>query len=591
MAGIFPRCQDPFLPENNGVVINKAGIVLPYFFVFVKRTLLLNKITALNYLRSLLLLFIVALLTGCKEPRKVKPSRLHPDFEKAMNLLKIRKDSAFYYFNKVATSPGDSLQIAKAYANMAILLSDAADPFGSQETSLQALKYLNEKKDSDWHTLSSVYNELAFTTITLRNYEVSLDYSNRALKFAKGTYRITALNNKALAYQRLKQYDQALSIYRSILDESKNLPVQYARVVTNIANTNRLQDSTYNAAPELLIALQIRENEKDNWGLSSSYSHLSDYYAGTHPDSALFYSDKMYRIAQQLRSPRDELLALSKLILFSPPELAKKYFIRYSYLNDSLQTSRNNAKNQFALIRYEAAKTKADNLALQKDNTEKKIQILVQRGVLSGTIVFAVLIFFWYRKRKQRMIREQQLKTSQKVHDEVANGIYQIISEIEHTGFLEKEPLLDKLDIIYERSRNISYEHTEMVHTDFQQSVTELLESFASDATRILIVGNAKEIWEQVTPAAQSALKHVLQELMINMKRHSAAGNVVVKFERSADLIKISYSDDGAGLPPGFHYGNGLSSTENRMKAIGGRIIFDRTTTKGLKIQLYIPIV
>ena len=129
MAGIFPRCQDPFLPENNGVVINKAGIVLPYFFVFVKRTLLLNKITALNYLRSLLLLFIVALLTGCKEPRKVKPSRLHPDFEKAMNLLKIRKDSAFYYFNKVATSPGDSLQIAKAYANMAILLSDAADPF------------------------------------------------------------------------------------------------------------------------------------------------------------------------------------------------------------------------------------------------------------------------------------------------------------------------------------------------------------------------------------------------------------------------------------------------------------------------------
>ncbi|WP_245605210.1 tetratricopeptide repeat-containing sensor histidine kinase [Niabella soli] len=504
----------------------------------------------------------------------------------------MNNDSAFYYFNKVLAGSRDSLQVAKAYTYMAIIQSDAGDHFGSQESLLQSLKLLNEKRERDQGLLVSNYNELGYTSADLNNQSAAIGYYDLALKFARDdSFKVVILNNKALAYQKKKQYDQALMIFRSAIDKSTHYKKEYARILSNIANTKWLKDTNYNATAELLMALQIRENEKDGRGLNASYAHLSNYYTHTHSDSALIYAGKMYALAQQRSSPDDELEALQKLITLSPPEAIKKYFIRYWHLNDSLQTSRNNAKNQFALIRYEAAKTKADNLALQKDNTEKKIQILVQRGVLSGTIVFTILIFFWYRRRKQRMIRNQQLKTSQKVHDEVANGIYRIMSEIEHTEFLQKEPLLDKLDVVYERSRNISYEPSENIHPDFQQSITELLESFASETTRVLIVGNAKEIWNGLPPKTKTELEHIFQELMINMKRHSAAENVVVKFERSTNLIKINYSDDGAGLPPDFHYGNGLNSTENRMKVIKGRIIFDKTTTEGLKIQLYIPIV
>ncbi|MFT4095158.1 MAG: ATP-binding protein [Niabella sp.] len=539
----------------------------------------------------LLLLPAVTFLSECKQASNAKRRITSQDYEKAKSFLNIRNDSAFYYFNEVAISSGDSLQIAQAYTYMAIIQSGARDYFGSQESLLQALKFLDEKKDSDQQVLSSVYNELGYTTADLENYDAAIDYYDHGLKLSKKfSTSVVILNNKALAYQKKHQYDQALAIYRSIINESKNDRSEYARILTNMATTKWMQDAGYNAAPELLTALQIRKNEKDDWGLNASYAHLSDYYYHSHPDAALFYAQKMYSIAQQHNSPDDELYALKKIIALSPLSVIKKYFSRYQYLNDSLQTSRNNAKNQFALIRYETEKNKADNLALQKDNTEKKIQILVQWGLLLGTIVLAAVVFFWYRKRKQHMIREQQLKTSRKVHDVVANGIYRIMSEIEHTEFVEKELLLDKLDVVYERSRNISYEHPEIAHPDFQQSITELLESFAGENTRILIVGNAKEIWNDMLPKTKTELKHVLQELMINMKRHSAAENVVVRFEQSEGLLKIFYSDDGVGLPHKFRYGNGLTSTENRIKTIGGRIIFDRTITKGLKIQLYIPI-
>jgi signal transduction histidine kinase len=306
-------------------------------------------------------------------------------------------------------------------------------------------------------------------------------------------------------------------------------------------------------------------------------------------------------MSQHLKSPDDELEALQKLLTLSPPKALKQYFIRYHELNDSIQTTRNAAKNQFALIRYEEEKNKADNLTLQKDNTEKKIQIIRQRTFLYGTIFIfllgTVIAIVWYGRRKQQImwesrnaIRENQLKTSRRVHDVVANGLYRIMAGLEHQNTIEKELLLDKIEVLYEQSRDISYEVPENLRQDFQEAIAELLMSFASPLTKILIVGNHQDLWNDVKAHSKIEVEHILQELMINMKKHSYAKNVVIRFERQDDQFKIQYTDDGIGLPSLFHYGNGLTNTENRIKSIDGRIIFDNTTPKGLKIQVHFPI-
>jgi signal transduction histidine kinase len=164
--------------------------------------------------------------------------------------------------------------------------------------------------------------------------------------------------------------------------------------------------------------------------------------------------------------------------------------------------------------------------------------------------------------------------------------------DVEHQESLEKEQLLDKIESLYEQSRDISYLPSRRVQSDFQKSVTNLLSSFADENTKVLIVGNDNnDLWIKISDGIKEELEHVLRELMINMKKHSFARNVVVKFERQGDFLNVQYTDDGVGLPSPLQYGNGLSNTGNRINGISGRIIFDENTTKGAKIQVHIPIV
>jgi tetratricopeptide (TPR) repeat protein len=485
---------------------------------------------------------------------------------------------------------------------MGIIQTYQGDYFGGQESYLRSLSYLNERKEAHRYCLQSNYNELGNNSLSLKNYAAAISYYDKALQFTTSNeYQIIALNGKALAYQKGGAYRQADSLYNTIIGSIKNNPKEYARILSNRAKTRWLQDTGYPAAHDLLLALSIRKSINDSRGLNASYAHLSDYYTNSQLDSALYYAEKRYAIARQINNPDDELEALAKLLNLSPAKQLKQYLLRYEYLNDSLQTARNAAKNQFALVRYEAEKNKTDNLQLQKDNAQKKEQLLKQRVVLMSTIaiflVAGIIAFMWHRKRKQQIesasrlaIREHQLKTYQKVHDVVANGLYRIMTEIEHAETIEKERMLDKIEVLYEQSRDISYEPPEVAHDDFAGVVSRLLTAFASSTTNVYVTGNSQLIWGRITVQAQQEIQQVLQELMVNMKKHSAAQNVVLKFTSYKDMMQIHYSDDGVGLPSSFRYGNGLTNTGNRIKRIGGNFIFE-TATKGLKILISIPTV
>lgn len=538
----------------------------------------------------ILILVLSLCFYRCGNKISAKFSEDSIDLRKGDSLLAIDNDSAFYFFNRVTTMSNDSMQVMMAYYNMGVIQSDAGDYYGAQECLLGAMKFLSDTVTTS-HYQMSIDNELGNTSSNLKNYGAAISYYDQALKLSDDDESKTiALNNKAVAYQKNRQYKEALHIYNLIVGQSKDKPKRYARILSNMARTKWLQDSSYNAAPELWEALSIREKEKDNWGLNASYAHLSDYYTYNHPDSALAYAEQRYAVARLLSSPDDELEALQKLIKLADFKEVKGYFTRYQFLNDSLQTARNNAKNQFALIRYEATKNKADNLILQKDNAEKKSQIIILFGSLSVVIVLAVLVVIWYRKRKEKALIQQRLSTSKKVHDVVANGIYLVMSEIDYVETLDKETLLDQLDEVYKQSRNISYELKGESSVVFHESIAKMLVSFSSARTKVLIVGNSSEIWNSISSDAKNELKQVLQELMVNMKKHSSAENVVVKFSIDSKQFNVQYTDDGVGLPEDFKYGNGLSNMENRMAGIGAKVIFDRSVKSGLKILIFIPI-
>ena len=178
------------------------------------------------------------------------------------------------------------------------------------------------------------------------------------------------------------------------------------------------------------------------------------------------------------------------------------------------------------------------------------------------------------------------------MHDVVANGIYQIMTEIENNKEIIHEHILDKMESLYERSRDISYDVLAKANEDnsFENTIRELLVSFASEETKVIIVGNTNELWKHLPFQHQFEIKQVLQELMVNMRKHSRATQLAIRFELKDDKIFIYYTDNGIGISDGIKFKNGLTNTGNRINSINGNINFGTSTRGGLNVQLIIPI-
>jgi len=83
----------------------------------------------------------------------------------------------------------------------------------------------------------------------------------------------------------------------------------------------------------------------------------------------------------------------------------------------------------------------------------------------------------------------------------------------------------------------------------------------------------------------------VLQELLVNMKKHSQCSLVVISFKKIENKLQIDYSDNGLGSTfDKINSRNGLQNVENRILAINGTITFDTKPEKGFKTSFKIPI-
>jgi signal transduction histidine kinase len=173
----------------------------------------------------------------------------------------------------------------------------------------------------------------------------------------------------------------------------------------------------------------------------------------------------------------------------------------------------------------------------------------------------------------------------------VSNGIYQVMSEIENTSEIDKEGLLDKLEIVYEKSRDISYEDlTGNADSDFKMQIANLTKSFSSETLKTIIIGNEEILWSKIPQDLKTDIKLILQELLVNTKKHSEAKKIILKFEIVANRLQIAYSDDGIGFTNNIEKKNGLQNVETRIFSQKGNLTFGETTGKGANVFISFPL-
>ena len=439
-------------------------------------------------MRLFLYLLLFFLVFSCKKEEKhssIEKSGRQTNifYKKSFAFLDEEKlDSAYLYFNKskeLFQRKNDSLGVAKCIVNIAILQEKVGDNYGSIESSLAAFKFLNEKDTLHHPFIFCNYNNLGVTSCNLKNYNDAKRFYNKALPFASDSIdRIMTANNIAIVYHNQKRYNKAVSIYKKLLDSLGSKSEFYPKILINYSRSKWFQNSKYNPVGNYLIAEKLSRKAGDDWTTDAAYSYLSAYYLNKAKDSSRYYATKMLDLSKKLKYPADELEALQILVKVAHDEENQEFFDRFVTLQDSVLLAQNKAKNQFALIRFESEKTKSENLILQKEKVLQKFKMEKQKLMIWLLIVIFVCAgsagFMWVRRRRKRLIleaenklQEQRLDFSKKVHDVVANGLYEVISTIENQNDIPKEKILDKLEIMYEKSRDLSYEdHKDIKNSD-----------------------------------------------------------------------------------------------------------------------------
>ena len=534
-------------------------------------------------------------LVGKSQETKSK----YTDFDYGIYLWYYDKwDSAYFVFNRyINDNPADILNKGRAYKFMGEMQWYFGDLYGAEENLSNAIHTLDSSNQKHYEELGYIYNVLGNINLDLKFYQDAIKFYNKAISYAKGTnFMYEVMNGKATTLQKSGNYNDAIAIYDSILSISLTDQSLIARIIDNRANTRWLQNPAYSPLPELWTALKIRVDSQYNPGLIASYEHLADYYAKIKPDSALWYADTMLSKAKEIRNSGDILRAIDKLVFFNSSPFLKEYWHKeYKILNDSIQLVKDTTRKRFALIRFDFQRIKDVNMVLQKNNATQRFFIY---GIVLFSIVAIISLIVWYRKRRKRIrqeaekaIQESKLKTSQKVHDVVANGLYVIMNELEHGDSVEREPLITKIEGLYEKSRNISYEDASSGNTaEYDKQISQLLTSFASEQTKVVIVGNEPAFWKKVSSAQKQELELILKELMVNMKKHSQAKNVAIVFKQENNKGFINYTDDGTGFTPDHQFGNGLNNTVNRINSFNGEVNFGKSGNGGAAVAISFPL-
>lgn len=523
------------------------------------------------------------------------------------NLERKNYNSAFYNFNKSKIdfeTLKDSANIIFNLIKMASIQQINGDYYGSKETLTEALPYLKKK---DIYS-ASINNFFGIADKELSNYDDAIYYYNEAIKdLEDSSSKVPPLNNIAVLYILQKKYDKAIPILESILQQetskSKLSSKSKARVLDNLGFAYFKIEKNTEGLSLINQSLAIRNQNDDSYGSLQSYLHLAEYYSTTDSKKSNEYAQLACQIATKLNSVDERLEALSFLMTNNSSNntaYAKKYVV----LNDSIIKIRNNFKNKFAKIKYDSKKEKDENQKLRLEKAENLLslqeakyqKIVAGIGIIFLIIVIVILVRYYRNQSRIEKIKtsyDTETRIAKDIHDELANDVFYAITFAQTQSLTKediKETLLQKLNHIYTRVRGISRENNTIeTGANYAIHLKEMLSTYNSDSTNIIINSIEKVNWDTIDEIKKITIHRVLQELMVNMKKHSEASLVVLKFENTANAITIHYTDNGKGFEKNKIVKNGLQNMENRILAIKGTITFDTEPEKGFKVKISMP--
>ncbi|MEP6806360.1 MAG: tetratricopeptide repeat protein [Flavobacterium sp.] len=515
-----------------------------------------------------------------------------------------KTDSAFFYYNKakfICNPVTDTQNYVDIINHMATIQQNHGDFIGSESTIIEALPYLKylKKAEHAWNT----YATLSINYLNTYDYKNAILYNQKALSLKTASWRnLAAKNNIAVILMEEGKYAESLKKFLALLSkpEVKNDDAFYAKVLDNIGFCYFKTNDFKNAISYFNQSIEIRQNKKRPFDLGKSYLHFAEFYEKSNPALAKKNMHLSYQQFSTINDVDERLASLKLIIKNSSDKELKKHSLIYVSLVDSIFEVKQKAKNQFAKIKYDSKKDRDENLKLKTHKAENELQLERQknRNIISYIIIVfslsLILVLYFYltsrgNKEKIEATYNSETRIAKKLHDELANDIYHTMAFAENKNLSipeNREQLLTNLDAIYSRTRDISKENTAIIADENYVSVlTEMITGFNTPNTNLAINELDSIIWNIIDKNTKVTIYRVLQELLVNMKKHSNASLVEINFKTVDKNVIINYADNGNGININeIAFKNGLHNVENRILSIKGVIDIDSAPGKGFKV-------
>jgi signal transduction histidine kinase len=525
------------------------------------------------------------------------------------NNKNLKYDSSYYYYEKAKSLcdiKKDTGKIIYCTINLANIEGFQGDYTSCENTIIELFPLLvnNKKPIRRW----SVFMSIGCNYLRIYDYNNALHYFNKSLNLETDyNSKLGAKNNIALVYMEMHNYQKAIKILETLTSQEKKLELQedYSRVIDNLglcySKTGNPKATTY-----LYKGLELRKKNHDELGITASYINLAEHFKKSIRSLGLKYAKLAYKRSTDANIVDDRLLSLQLIIETSPENKLRKLALDYTHIKDSITKARQIAKNQFAKIKYDSKLDREENLRLKVLKAENAFEIEHQKNrnfmlnfMITISLLLTVFLFYYltfkYKKEKIHASYETETRIAKKLHDELANDVYSTLSfsETQDLSLIEnKEKLINNLDTIYTRTRNISEEIGEVdtgIH--FLNGLKEMMKRFNTNSVTILLNGIETVDWNSIENNKKIIIYRVLQELLVNMKKHSQCSLAVITFKNKKTKIQIDYGDNGIGFAfDEIKPKRGLQNAENRILAINGSFTLDLKPNKGFKTSFTIPI-
>jgi len=489
---------------------------------------------------------------------------------------------------------------------MSEIQQNQGDYYGSETSITETIPYLNKSMDGTYEC--AIYNFLGIINLKLFDYDNALYFYNKALNSKIDEVRKLKLkHNIAVVYMTKKDYKRAIKILVPLTLKKKviNDPAPFSKALDNLGYSY-FKVGNPKGIIYLNRALKLKEQLKDDWGMAASYLHLSNYYKEFNSKLSNKYAQLGYVKATKVNSIEDRLEALVLLIQSSTGNQSKNYSEKYIQLNDSITKARQKARNQFAKIKYDSRIDKEENLKLKANKIKNELQIEKQKNrnqllyflVALGITITGFSSNYLIAKNKKDKIKtsyDTEIRIAKKLHDELANDVFQTMAFAETQDLSSKQNknvILNNLYAIYSRTRNISNENNSIdTGKDFINGFKEMISGFNSKEVTVLVNGMDLIEWMKLESNKKIVVYRVVQELLVNMRKHSKCSLVVLSFKNNKNKLQIDYSDNGVGaILNEINLRNGLRNVENRITNVKGSITFDTNSSKGFKTSFTIPL-